>query len=74
LGLHFCEEQNLSIEWIDFENDTKSAAENKGIHISSTVFSAPFAQRLNVNMPWEIDKKKYTIGLGINLVVDSYEI
>ena len=59
-----------SIEWIDFENDNEN--ENKVIHISSTVFSGPFANRDNVNIPWKIDKVKYNVGIGIHLLIDSY--
>lgn len=63
-----------SIEWIAFENDNAIDVQHKVIHISSTVFSGPFVNRYNVNLPWRVSKEKFNVGVGIHLLVDSYEI
>lgn len=62
----------VSIEWIDFEDNSSMEKENKTMMFSSTVFSGPFVRRDNISRKWNKEKVKFNVGLGIHLKVEQY--
>ena len=63
----------VSIELLSYEIDQNIPKEKRIIDFSSTVFSGPFYDRNNIHLNWNKTKEKFNIGLGINLLVDSYK-
>lgn len=62
----------ISLEWIGYS--LKKNQEFTVIEYASNVFNGPFYFRENVDKPWQRQKLKYDIGLGISVLVKSYNI
>lgn len=71
-NLSFDSDFVVAIELLNYEIDRNIPKENRIIDFSSTVFSGPFFNRKNIHLKWNKIKEKFNIGLGINLLVESY--
>lgn len=70
LDLIFDNDFLVSLEWIEYSS--KKNSKLPVIEYASNVFNGPFFFRENIESPWQRQKLKYNVGLGISLLVKSY--